>query len=207
MKRGISPAELESIIFEDFDFEGEWFDAFDKPETNGIWFIWGNSSNGKTSFILKLIKYLTTFDVKAIYDSLEEGRRKSMQKAFREANMKEVTGKVIMVQEPIEELKVRLKKRDSAKVVVIDSIQYAMLSFQQFLSLKREFPKKLFIIISQAEGRKPKGRMANDVMYDADLKIWVEGHRAISKGRYIGKKGYYTNWIEGAARYWGQEPI
>lgn len=207
MKRGMTPAELDAIVFDEFEFEGDWFDAFDRPETNGVWFIWGNSANGKTGFTLKLIKYLTTFKRKVIFNSLEEGRRKTMQKAFRNDNMNEVTGKVIMVQESIEDLIVRLKKRGSAEVVVLDSIQYAWLSFKQFLALKKQFPSKLFIIISQAEGRSPKGRMAKDVMFDADLKIWVEGHRAISKGRYIGKKGYYTNWIQGAARYWGQEAI
>jgi len=215
MKRAISPAELLAIKFEEFDFAGQWFEAFDKPETNGVWFIWGNSSNGKTGFTLKLLKYLTTFDEpgkrtkgrKGIYNSLEEGRRKTMQDAFRESNMAEVTGRVIMVQESIEELIIRLKKKGSPQIVVLDSIQYAGLSFLQFLALKRMFPNKLFIVLSQAEGRKPKGRMANDVMFDADLKIWVEGHRAYSKGRYIGKKGYYTNWIEGAAKYWGQEAI
>jgi hypothetical protein len=215
MKRGMTPAELDAIKFEEFDFQGEWYDAFDKPETSGVWFIWGNSANGKTGFALKFLKYLTTFNEpnkkvkgrKAIYNSLEEGRRKTMQKAFRQANMNEVTGKIIMVQESIAELTVRLKKKGSAAVVVIDSIQYAGLTFMQFLAFKKQFPEKLIIVISQAEGKDPKGKMARDVLFDADLKIWVEGHRAITKGRYIGKKGYYTNWIEGAAKYWGQEAI
>lgn len=207
MKRGITPAELDAIKFDEFDFQGEWFDAFEKPETSGVWFIWGNSANGKTSVTLKLLKYLTTFDKKGVYNSLEEGRRKTMQKVFRKVNMKEVTGKVIMVQESIEDLIERLKKRGSAEIVVLDSIQYANLSFKQYLALKKLFPKKLFIILSQAEGKMPTGRMARSVMFDADLKIWVEGHRAISKGRYIGPKGYYTNWVEGAALYWGQEAI
>ena len=205
MKKGITPAELDAIKFEVFDFAGDWFDAFDNPEINGLWFIWGNSGNGKTGFILNLVKYLTTFKRKVIYNSLEEGRRKSMQDAFRRANMTEITGKIILVQESIEELEVRIAKRRSAQIIVLDSIQYAGISFKQFLALKKRFPEKLFIVISQAEGKMPKGRMAKDVMFDADLKIWVEGHRAISKGRFIGKKGYYTNWIEGAARYWGQE--
>lgn len=207
MKRGITPAELDAIKFDEFDFKGEWLEAFDKPETTGVWFIWGNSANGKTSVTLKLIKYLSTFRKKIIYNSLEEGRRKTMQNAFRKANMKEVTGKVIMVQESIEDATVRLKRRGSADVLVIDSIQYAQLSFRQYLAFKKLHSNKLIIILSQAEGKSPKGRMAKDVMYDSDLKIWVEGHRAISKGRYIGTKGYYTNWIEGAVRYWGQEQI
>ncbi|WEK18189.1 MAG: ATP-binding protein [Candidatus Pedobacter colombiensis] len=204
MKRGLTPTELDAIKFEVYDFAGEWMEAFDQPEITGVWFIWGHSGNGKTSFVLKLIKYLTTFRKKVIYNSLEEGRRKTMQNAFRRAMMKEVTGRVLLVQESIEQSTVRLKKRGSADVLVIDSFQYANLSFKQYLAFKRLHPNKLIIIISQAEGKMPKGRAAKDVMFDADLKVWVEGHRAISKGRYIGMKGYYTNWIKGAARYWGQ---
>lgn len=205
MKRGMTPAELDAKNFECFEFSGEWFEAFDKPETTGVWFICGNSSNGKTSFVLKLIKYLTTFDRKAVYNSLEEGDRKTMQDAFRRANMNEVTGRVVMVQESIEDSTERLKKRYSPDILILDSIQYSGLTFRQYLAFKKLHKSKLILVISQADGSKPKGKMAKDVMYDADLKIWVEGHRAISKGRYIGTKGYYTNWIEGAAKYWGLE--
>ena len=40
------------------------------------------------------------------------------------------------------------------------------------------------------------------VMYDASLKIWVEGYKAFSKGRYIGPTGECTVFEEGAKRYW-----
>lgn len=40
-------------------------------------------------------------------------------------------------------------------------------------------------------------------MYDASLKVWVEGYTAFSKGRFIGETGKYTIWQEGADRYWG----
>ena len=43
---------------------------------------------------------------------------------------------------------------------------------------------------------------ATSVMYDADLKIWVEGYVAFSKGRYQGATGEYTIWEKGAYDYW-----
>ena len=39
-------------------------------------------------------------------------------------------------------------------------------------------------------------------MYDASLKIWVEGYKAFSKGRFIGQTGECVIWPEGARRYW-----
>ena len=55
-----------------FPFEGAWKDAFGEPERTGIWFIWGNSGNGKSSFVMQLCKELCKFD-RVTYDSLEEG--------------------------------------------------------------------------------------------------------------------------------------
>lgn len=41
-------------------------------------------------------------------------------------------------------------------------------------------------------------------MYDATLKIWVEGFKAFSKGRFIGDTGEYTIWGEGAEKVLGK---
>jgi hypothetical protein len=50
----------------------------------------------------------------------------------------------------------------------------------------------------------PAGRSAKSVMYDAKLKIFTEGYRAFSKGRYIGSKGHYDIWPERARTYFGK---
>ena len=50
------------------------------------------------------------------------------------------------------------------------------MTYKDYIQLKEEFPDKLFIFISHARGKNPKGDAATSVMYDADLKIWVEGH-------------------------------
>ena len=47
-----------------------------------------------------------------------------------------------------------------------------------------------------------EGRPAKRMMYDADLKLWVEGHTVFSKGRFIGPTGKFVVWQEGADRYW-----
>lgn len=53
-------------------FEGKWRDAFDLPERKGVWLIWGNSANGKTTFAMQLCKYLCQFG-RVAYNSMEEG--------------------------------------------------------------------------------------------------------------------------------------
>ena len=109
---------------------------------------------------------------------------------------------VLLDAESMEDLDKRLSKRKSPDTVVIDSYQYTGMSFEDYLAFKSRHPNKLLVIISQAEGTRPKGRTAVSVMFDASLKIWVEGYRAMSKGRFFGAKGYYTIWPERAEEYW-----
>lgn len=205
MKRVLTPKEIDAMVFDHFDFQGEWFDAFSKPEKTGTWFIAGNTSNGKSSFSQKLTKYLADLGNKVLIAPLEEGGRSTLQNSLRKINMTAVSGKVQFcpANEPIMQSIARLKKRNAAKILVIDSWQYAGLSFSSFKKTTEDHPDVLFIIISQAIKGKLVGSSAGRVELHADLKIWVEGHRAISKGRYIGTKGYYTNWHEGALKYWG----
>lgn len=185
-----------------FAFEGDWFDAFEKPETTGVWFIWGNSGNGKSSFTMQLCKELTKYG-KVLYNSLEEADSLTMQNTLLRHQMDEVGCKLHIVCERMPLLRERLSKRNSPQFVVIDSLQYTRMRFDDYIKLKEQHRDKLFIFISHADGKNPRGSVATDIMYDASLKIWVEGYRAISKGRFIGKKkGYYTIWEEGAAKYW-----
>lgn len=202
MARAYSVSDLLNKKYKLLSFKGDWYQAFGEPELSGSWFIWGNSGNGKTTFLLKLCKELCKHD-RILYNSLEEGAAHTMQKAFLNAGLASVKRRLVLVQETIEELCVRLDQHKSQNIVVLDSFQYTNLSFEKYLALIQRYPKKLFIINSQADGKQPSGRTAKRVMYDASLKIWVEGYRAFSKGRYIGPTGYYTIWDKGAQEYHG----
>ena len=184
-----------------YAFEGEWQEAFGQPEQNGVWFIWGRSGNGKTSFVLQLCKELTRYG-KVAYDSLEEGDSLTMQNALMRVGMGDVGRRFILLNESLKELDTRLKRRRSPDIVVVDSFQYAHIDLKQYEEFIDQHKNKLIIFVSQADGLKPWGRTAQSAMYSASLKIWVEGYRAISKGRYRGNLGYYTIWAEKAEEYW-----
>lgn len=202
VSRGFTPSEILNTQYDVFDFDNDFFDAFGNPERYGVWFIWGNSANGKTSFALKLAKYLARFE-RVAYNSLEEGRSKTIRDSFERVGMEEVEGRFILIQDDIAQLRTRLKRQRSPKVVFIDSLEYTGLTFKRFLNFVREFPKHLFVFIAHARGSQPRSKLGESVMYHADLKIWVEGYKAHSKGRYIGDVGEFVIWEEGARRYWG----
>ena len=182
---------------------GAWAEAFGKPERVGIWFIWGKSGNGKSSFVMQLCKELTKFG-RVAYDSLEEGAGLTMQNALRRYGMADVNRRFQVLDcEPVSDLGERMDRRKSPDFYVIDSFQYTQMSYKEYQSFKEAHRDKLLIFVSHADGHNPDGRSAKKVMYDAALKIYVEGFRTFSKGRFFGPASYFTIWDEGAARYWG----
>ena len=79
-----------------YEFEGEWQEAFGQPEQGGVWFIWGKSGNGKTSFVLQLCKQLARYG-KVAYDSLEEGSSLTMQNALVRVGMGDVGSNFVLL--------------------------------------------------------------------------------------------------------------
>ena len=204
MKKALSPTSLAAKKYQLIPFSGEWLDAFGTPQAQGAWLIWGNSTNGKTSFVVQLIRELAKY-FKVIHNSLEEEFDKSMQDAYGRVKMDEVKRNIQIVCEPMEELSERLSKPKSAHVAVIDSFQYTGFNFNRYMEFRRKHPDKLLIFISHADGKQPDGRPARQVKYNVSQKIWVEGYRAFSQGRSTGAVGSYTIWDKGAQEFYGHQ--
>ncbi len=204
MGRALTVKEVLNKKRQTFPFDGKWADAFGQPERTGVWFIWGRSGNGKTSFVMQLIAELCKYD-RVAFDSMEEGDSLSMRQKLVRAGLSKVGSRFHLLNaEPISDLRERLARRKSYNIIVIDSFQYTQMSYRDYIQFKEQFKDKLIIFISHANGSLPRGSAAEGVMYDATLKIWVEGFKAFSKGRFIGQTGEFTIWDEGAERYWGE---
>lgn len=192
---------------ETFPFAGKWADAFGQPERTGVWLIWGRSGNGKTSFVMQLLAELCKYD-RVAFDSLEEGDSLTMRDKLVRHGLTGVGNRLHLLNaEPMAELEERLARRKSYNIVVVDSFQYTQMTYGDYIRFKERNRDKLIIFISHASGSMPRGNSAVGLMYDATLKIWVEGFKAFSKGRFIGRTGEFTIWDEGAARYWGTDNI
>jgi hypothetical protein len=202
MSRAVSVTQLYVKKRNLLAFEGEYAASFGRPELKGAWLIWAKSGSGKTTFVLKLCKYLTRFG-RVAYNSMEEGDSESFKLACQRVSMEEVKAKFfILDNESIEELKERLRKHKAPNIVVVDSLQYSMMSYKDYVELKKEFPNVLFLFISHAEGKEPKGKVASSIQYDVSVKIRVEGYRAFPISRYGGGLPFDI-WKEGADKYHG----
>ncbi len=205
MARAISAREAMKIKKRTIKFRGAMHDAFGEPERSGVWFVWGDSGNGKTSFVMQLCKALAEHG-RVAYDSLEEGTALTMLNTLRRYGMDEAGSRFQLLDcEPMAELGARMDRHKSPDFYVVDSFQYTQMTYREYIAFKEAHRNKLLIFISHADGKIPAGVAARKVMYDATLKIYVEGFKAFSKGRFIGPSGELTIWQEGADRYWGNK--
>ena len=173
-------------------------------EKSATVFIWGHSGNGKTSFVLQLIKSLCLdAGLKVLFLSKEEGAGYTMQQKIRRHGLAECGNKFqIDDQMTLEQLDAKLSQKRSADVAIVDSVQYTRINFSKYQAFREKHKNKMLIFISQAEGKQPYKAAAKEIMYAADQKIWIEGYKAITKGRSFGETGEFTIWKEGAEKYW-----
>lgn len=191
-----------TMRFETIRLGGGWDDCVGDVEPRGVWFVWGNSGNGKTTAVVSLCRQLVSHG-RILYNSKEEGTSLSMQNTIRRFGMADFGSAFKVADMTIDELDEVLSKPRSQKIVVLDSIQFMGFSYKRFREFCDKYAaRKLLIFVSRASGTRPEGRPANSAMYDASLKIWVEGYKAFSKGRFFGPTGEITLWRQGAEEYW-----
>lgn len=205
MARTLSAKQVLTIKFDTIRLGGGWDECVGEVETTGIWFIWGNSGNGKTSAVVSLCKELSAFG-KVLYNSREEGVSLTMQNTLRRYGMGELGSRFQLANMSLQELDEKISQQRSPKFVVLDSFQFMGLTYKDFRAFCEKHKNKMLIFVSRTRGRQPEGRAAISAMYDASCKIWVEGYKAFSKGRFVGTTGEMTIWDEGAKKYWS-DPI
>lgn len=205
MARTLSAKQVLTIKFDTIRLGGGWDECVGEIETTGIWFIWGNSGNGKTSAVVSLCKELSAFG-KVLYNSREEGVSLTMQNTLRRYGMGELGSRFQLANMSLPELDEKISQQRSPKFVVLDSFQFMGLTYKDFRAFCERHKNKMLIFVSRTRGRQPEGRAAISAMYDASCKIWVEGYKAFSKGRFVGATGEMTIWEEGAKKYWS-DPI
>ena len=81
---------LEDIRHEYIDFDGEWYQAFGRPEKSGCWIIYGKSGQGKSSFALQLARKLDEMGMRVLYLTLEMGGSTDFLESVRDVGMRSV---------------------------------------------------------------------------------------------------------------------
>lgn len=202
MKRAYSPKEIAKKTYKTLPWGGRWEEAFGLPEERATWFISGASASGKSSFVMQLAYELTHYG-QVLYLSYEEGLNQSSQERMLRFDLDKRQGWFRVVpNDTLDDLTARLKKRHSAKFIIVDSFQMSHWDYPEVENLVQNvFPKKCFIFISQEEKGQPTGKPARRLRYLADVKVRVQGFRAYCQGRFNPDAGNsFVVWEEGVLR-------
>ncbi len=201
MKRSYSPREIAKKTYKTLPWCGRWEEAFGLPEENSTWFISGAPASGKSSFVMQLAWELTHWG-KVLYASYEEGVSQSFQERLVREGLEGRQGWFrVVTSDTIEELSARLRRRHSAKFVIVDSFQQAGWGYAETESLVKSFPRKSFIFVSMEDKGQPMGKPAKRLRYLACVKVRVVGFRAYCQGRFIPSLGNsFVVWEEGVIR-------
>ena len=208
MTRAISNKNVTQAHFDTAPFEGPWLASLGRPELRGCWIVYGGSGCGKTTYVMQMCKYLTQFG-RVAYNSLEQGLSLSLQKAWERVGMLEAGSRIVLLnKESLHDLRDRLRKKHAPDIVVVDSVHYWLgFTMRDYVQLRESFPDVLFIFVAHERKGEPKGNVAQNIRYDADIKIRVEGYKAFATTRYeVAEKGEggadYIIWEQGAREYW-----
>lgn len=204
INRAYSVSNVLTKKFNPLQFTGEWEQTLGIPDKAFSAILFGGSGHGKTEGAIILAKYLTNFG-KVAYNSLEQGLSSTIQKALLRNHMQACGNSFILLdREPFDELIIRMNKPKSPDFLVVDSVQYTRITKAQYYQLKELMLKKGkgIIWVSQAKGKEPKGALADDIRYDVDLKLWVEGFKIFPDGRLNGGGKTFVIFPERAAKYW-----
>jgi hypothetical protein len=180
--------------------------SFGRLTNNFIMIIWGQSGNGKSNLIMQFVTAIIKHG-NVLYVGLEEGFETTMQmNALRHLNEESHSGKILFADSDMnyEALMLYLARKKSPRFVIIDSIQYLNISYEQYKAMKERFKRKSFIFISHANGKEPDGKTAQKIRYDAPIKVFVNWYIAEVISRYGGNRPYVI-WEEGAKKYWGKK--
>lgn len=207
LKQVLTVANIQNTKIEVLLFEDQWYEAFGRPQNRGVWFVWGGSGSGKSTFAMQLAKELAD-SYKTLYNLLEEETDDSdFIDRTKLCQMQDVEGMFYAQRYSPAELNAYLEKRNSAHAVIIDSAPYFFNNWDDYQALKKRWAtKKIIVIIGHAEGKNPNTELQKRIMYDAKMKIFISGYLATCKGRTIGPNGgRYIIWKEGYEALRGQE--
>ncbi|NRR90623.1 hypothetical protein HSX10_03495 [Winogradskyella undariae] len=192
LKKVLTVANIQNQSVKKLQWLGKWLDAFGKPQDRGIWFVWGISGSGKSSFLMQLAKAFALLGHKVLFNLCEEEADDTDYIDRMELfNMNEVEKNFFTQSYTYQELMAYIDKRNPPKVIIIDSIKDITTSWEEYLALKKLITKKniICVIAGQAEGKNPRSEFEKSIRFNAKMKIFVNGFLALCQGRTVGKNG------------------
>lgn len=191
LKKVLTVSNVQNQTVDRIPLTGKWYQAFGRPQSRGVWCVWGGSGSGKSTFLMMLAKQMARH-FETFYNPLEEGTDDGdfIERTQRLA-MGDVEDTFYAQVYNYDEIMAYLTRRGSSKVLFIDSLRYLTMNWQEYYKMATLARKKDKIVVCSAFAKagEPRSEFEYRVKHDANQKIYVDGYAAYCKGRTIGPNG------------------
>jgi hypothetical protein len=188
MAKNYGIKDIEAWEFTPIALPAEWTDHLGEITENVRILIKGRAKNGKTEYSIKLTKALCIALGKVSFNSTEQVRTSGFKKAIIRNKMHEVVGKFVLCSRDQKDFDVwfkKLQRPNSGRVIVLDSMDYMNLTFDQFKQLNDRFPNKAIIMICWHDNQ-----VAKKIEYLMDALVEVKDFKAHCISREGGGKPF-----------------
>lgn len=169
-EKGHGVSSIMSWKFVDQPLPQEWLDHLGAVPQNFSIYVDGDGGQGKTEYLMMLAKVLCIWlNAKVFLNNCEQKKHKGIQISAIRNKFEEIPGGKFIYRgiQDFEKLKAQLRKPNSGRFVIIDSISFFPLNAKQVQELMNEFPKKNFILVAYfADAGKNKS-----IMHLCDIKV------------------------------------
>lgn len=187
--RSYSVRDIMNWKFDKHDFPKEWVDHLGAIPQRFTMYVDGDPGNGKTEYIMKCSKMLANHMGKVRLNNVEQGKHVQIQQsAARNKFMEEIPAGKFQYDNirDFDQYVKRIKRPNSGRIQIIDSISYWPLTLEQVQYLLENFQHKSFIFVAyQSEYTRNK-----PIIHHCDIKVRVENFIANSRSRFQGNHPY-----------------
>jgi hypothetical protein len=191
--RSYSVSDIMNWKFEQHSFPGHWAAHLGEVPQRFLIYVDGDAGHGKTEYIFQMAKMLTTHFGKVRLNNVEQGKHLQVQQSIARNDYTATVpkGKFMLVcEKDFEKYKAMLRRPNSGRVQIIDSISYFPLSTEQVQELISGFPHKSFVFVAyQAHYNTYK-----PVRHLCDIKVRVENFVARVQASRFGGTEDFVIW-------------
>lgn len=182
-QRIININTLKEKKYDELDLGSYYNDLFGTIESKTSIFIYGSPGSGKSVFTIKLANEYADLIGKTLYNSHEEALKKSMRDRAINFNL---CSKKLYIGATLDfDYLVKKITSNHYRMVIIDSVQYMSLTYEQIKTLNSLFAKRKIIFVYVSFGNAYKNpKCSHDIMHSCDIKLYFDAGMLTIDSRY-----------------------
>lgn len=194
MKRSYGVRDVLNWKFTEHTLPSAWLKHLGNLPDRFFMYIDGDGGHGKTEYIMQLSAMLQQHVGKVHLNNVEQGKHMQIKESASRNRFSEIIrpGKwMYSSMTDFDAYRERLKKRNSGRIQIIDSISYWPLNANQVQQLIEDFRYKSFVFVAY----KAHFNQNKPIAHLCDIKVRVENFMATPSSRFGGNE-VYDIWPE-----------